>query len=131
MNRILNCHIGDLPRYRGNATPNWAIINSEDKITLSIYFIEPHVIDAGRIVAQSELSITEDTTIAEVYTWLEEQTPITLVAALGRLQRDPKSTLKYANPNSEESFRCYPRRPEDDLIDWHQSVKNTHNLIRA
>ena len=37
-----NAHAGDLPRYRGNACANWAIINGEDKVGLSI-----HKMDAG------------------------------------------------------------------------------------
>jgi methionyl-tRNA formyltransferase len=39
--------------------------------------------------------------------------------------------LKYADPNSIESFRCYPRLPVDNFINWNNSVKDVHNLIRA
>ena len=28
---VLNAHYGDLPRYKGNACPNWAILNNEKK----------------------------------------------------------------------------------------------------
>mgnify|MGYP001412919377 CR=1 FL=1 len=34
---ILNAHLGDLPRFRGNATPNWAIILGEPRIALVIH----------------------------------------------------------------------------------------------
>ena len=37
---ILNAHLGDLPKYRGNAAANWAIINNEMKITNTIHFME-------------------------------------------------------------------------------------------
>ncbi len=34
---ILNAHAGDLPRYRGNACPNWAILNFETRVGLTIH----------------------------------------------------------------------------------------------
>ena len=34
---VLNAHSGDLPRYRGNACPNWAIINHEKVMGLTVH----------------------------------------------------------------------------------------------
>lgn len=44
---------------------------------------------------------------------------------------DKSYTLKYADPDSPDAFRCYPRLPEDGFIEWSASVKDVHNLIRA
>ena len=46
---VLNAHTGDLPKYRGNACPNWAIINGEKFITLSIHLMDANL-DSGPIV---------------------------------------------------------------------------------
>ena len=39
--------------------------------------------------------------------------------------------MKYADLNSPQSFRCYPRLPEDSFIRWELPVVKIHNLIRA
>ena len=46
---ILNAHSGDLPKYRGNACSNWAILNGEKKIALTIHFMDEKL-DSGDIV---------------------------------------------------------------------------------
>jgi methionyl-tRNA formyltransferase len=49
---ILNAHFGDLPRYRGNACPNWAIINGEKDVTVSMHFMEGGMLDCGKVILQ-------------------------------------------------------------------------------
>src|SRR3954464_12292154 len=34
---VLNAHAGDLPRYRGNACPNWAILQGEDRVVVTVH----------------------------------------------------------------------------------------------
>jgi len=49
---ILNAHFGDLPRYRGNACPNWAIINGEKEIAVSV-----HLMESGKVLTYHNHSI--------------------------------------------------------------------------
>jgi methionyl-tRNA formyltransferase len=128
---ILNAHHGDLPQYRGNACSNWAISKGDNKITTSIHFMEGGKLDCGRIVSQKHLYLDENATITDVYSWSEKVIPELFVEVLNNLQSDENYTLKYADPDSSESFRCYPRLPEDGFIEWSTSVKDIHNLIRA
>lgn len=128
---ILNAHHGDLPKYRGNACSNWAIIKGDNKITTSIHFMEGDKLDCGRIVGQEHLYLDENVNITDVYSWSEKVIPELFVEVLNNLQLDGSYTLKYADPDSSESFRCYPRLPEDGFIEWSTSVKDIHNLIRA
>lgn len=128
---ILNAHFGDLPKYRGNACPNWAILNNDKVVTYSIHLMEGGKLDSGRIVRQEHLSLGKDKTITDVYEWSEHQTPLMFTEALELLADDNDFTLKYADINSPESFRCYPRLPEDSHINWRDTVVSVHNLIRA
>jgi methionyl-tRNA formyltransferase len=128
---ILNSHHGDLPKYRGNACSNWAIINGEEKITNSIHFMEGGKLDCGNIVCQEHFSLNGDKTITDVYKWSEESTPTLFAQALKELSVNPDFTIKYASPDSHLAFRCYPRLPEDSYINWDRPVHNIHNLIRA
>ncbi len=128
---ILNAHMGDLPKYRGNACPNWAILNGEKEVVISIHLVESGTLDCGRVIIQDRLPISRATYISDVYVWAENAIPNLFVKALSALQRDPAYTLKYADMNSRESFRCYPRRPEDSKIEWMSSAEKIHRLIRA
>ncbi len=128
---ILNAHMGDLPKYRGNACPNWAILNSEKEIVISIHLVEAGKLDCGRVIVQDRLAISQTTYIGDVYAWAETTIPDLFVKALAILRKDPDYELKYADADAAESFRCYPRRPEDSKIEWTSSTEKIHRLIRA
>jgi methionyl-tRNA formyltransferase len=59
---ILNAHAGDLPRYKGNACPNWAILNFEDRVGLTIHKMSEEL-DSGPYILKRFLEINESTLI--------------------------------------------------------------------
>ncbi len=128
---VLNSHNGDLPRYRGNACSNWAIINNEEQITNTIHFMEADKLDSGRVICRERFNLLPDKTITDVYNWLEKSTPALYAKALHLLENDNKYSLYYADAGGPESFRCFPRLPEDGFINWEQSALAIHNIIRA
>jgi methionyl-tRNA formyltransferase len=128
---ILNAHFGDLPRYRGNACPNWAIINREKDITISVHLMEGGELDCGRIIVQDRKKLGKNTYIDEIYRWAADVIPGLFLKAILLLDEDPGYTLKYADADSPESFRCFPRRPEDSRINWQAPAGDIHRLIRA
>lgn len=126
---IFNAHPGDLPRYRGNACPNWAILNGESQVGLCIHRMEDDL-DAGAVAARRFFPLTPTSAVADVYEWLRSAIPdafldVVEAAAHARLILTPQST------RPEDALRCYPRRPEDGLIDWAQPVEAVDRLIRA
>ena len=46
---VINAHAGDLPRYRGNACPNWAILNDENEVVLSFHQMDKGL-DSGDVI---------------------------------------------------------------------------------
>jgi len=128
---ILNAHMGDIPRYRGNACPNWAIISGEKEIVVSIHIMEGGKLDCGRVITQQRMPLTKDTYIEDIYRWGEKVIPLSFLKALSLLEKDSHYSLKYADASSSDSLRCYPRRPEDGQIDWRYSAEQIHRLIRA
>lgn len=128
---MLNAHFGDLPRYRGNACPNWAIINGENSLTLSVHLMEGCLLDCGRVIIQDTYPINDSTYIVDIYKWAEKAVPELFVKAVELLNKDPGYTLKYADPQSPDSLRCYPRKPQDSRINWFHSAAAVHRLIRA
>jgi UDP-4-amino-4-deoxy-L-arabinose formyltransferase/UDP-glucuronic acid dehydrogenase (UDP-4-keto-hexauronic acid decarboxylating) len=123
---ILNAHAGDLPRYRGNACPNWAILAFESEVGLTIHRMTAEL-DAGPWLYRTHLSIDETTYIGDVYRWLEETIPDAFVAALGRLTAGGFVDQSAAT----RPLRAFPRRPEDGRIEWREPARNVIALIRA
>lgn len=127
---ILNAHAGDLPRYRGNACPNWAILNGEKKIALTIHFMEAHSLDSGPIVIKQQFPLNDSTYIGDVYQWMEKIIPLSFLEAVNGLENG--SLIPTPQPSDPQlSLRCYPRIPEDGLIDWNNNAENIVRLIRA
>ncbi|MGY3444253.1 methionyl-tRNA formyltransferase [Bradyrhizobium sp. USDA 4473] len=126
---IFNSHPGDLPRFKGNACPNWAILLGEERIGLTIHQMSDGL-DAGPVAAKSFLPIDAETTIADVYDWLRLEVPVQFsnlieTVAQGNLSLAPQPT------SPELGLRCYPRRASDGRIDWAQSAQTISRLVRA
>jgi len=126
---VLNAHAGDLPRYRGNATVAWAILNGEREITLTIHKMDEGL-DSGDIVLQHRLPIAEDTYITQLYKAYETLVPDLFAQAVdglasGRITPRPQPT------DPALSLRCYPRLPRDGRIDWREQAVLLHRLVRA
>lgn len=127
---ILNAHCGDLPRYRGNACPNWSILNGDDSYAISIHYMIPEELDSGDILIKKKYPITETTTITDIYKNMDEQIPELFCDALN-LIRSGEGQGEPQSKNPEDSLRCYPRIPTDSFIDWNQNCNTILRNIRA
>ena len=126
---IINAHAGDLPRFRGNACPNWAILNGEKNVVLSLHQMNADL-DAGPIVLKKSLALTESTYIGDVYRFLDLTIPDAFVeAVVGIDSGSLKPTEQSRDP--AHSLRCYPRVPEDGGIDWNRPATEIATLVRA
>lgn len=128
---VLNVHYGPLPRYRGNACPNWAILSGEDAIHLCIHVMEPGELDCGRVLREATLPLSPDTYISDVYDWGDSIIPSLFIEALDLLEADSQYTLRVASPADLAAFRCHPRVTEDAHIDWNRPAAELHRLVRA
>lgn len=123
---ILNAHAGDLPRYRGNACPNWSILNFETHVGLTIHRMTAEL-DAGPWLCKARMAIDETTYVGEVYDWLATAIPAAFVEALAAL-----GTVGFrAQDPAIRPLRAFPRRPEDARIDWRAPTRRILALIRA
>lgn len=123
---IINAHCGDLPRYRGNACPNWAILNFEAHVALTIHkMIED--LDAGPIYKKFYLDIDETTYIGDIYNWLDEVIPKGFLEVVNMLKDSPP----IPQDSNIKALRAYPRKPEDSKISFNSDTKDILALIRA
>ena len=69
--RFVNVHYATLPRYRGRACVNWAIINGESCTAITIHELAPGL-DAGNVLFQRPVPIGESDTVTDLYRRLNE-----------------------------------------------------------
>ncbi|OGR90235.1 MAG: hypothetical protein A2992_07945 [Elusimicrobia bacterium RIFCSPLOWO2_01_FULL_59_12] len=126
---VLNAHAGDLPRFRGNACPNWAILSGQKKVVVTIHAMVPEL-DAGPILLQRPYRLTDKTTITEIYEFMSRVIPAMFAEGLTRLARG-RLPGKKQTAHPKRALRCYPRLPVDAEIDWRRSARDIDRLVRA
>ena len=122
---VINAHAGDLPRYRGNACPNWAILNDESEVVLSFHKMDKGL-DSGDVIRKETFKLGEDTYIGEVYDWLYQVIPNGFVESVRLLLRGNTGEKQKGKP-----LRTFPRKPEDSRIIFHNDLDRVYRLIRA
>ena len=123
----LNMHGSLLPKYRGRAPVNWAILHGETQTgaTLHVMEVKP---DAGDIVGQSAVSIGPNETATDVFSKVSQAAVTVINEALpslikGNVPRKPNELQKGSYFGG--------RKPSDGQIHWHQKAAQVHNLVRA
>ena len=122
-----NMHGSLLPKYRGRAPVNWAILKGESETGATLHEMVAKA-DAGRIVDQERVPIGADDTAAEVFAKVSYAAETVLKRSLPRLLAGTAS-LKKQDLSKGSYFGG--RRPEDGRIDWSKSALEIHNLVRA
>jgi methionyl-tRNA formyltransferase len=123
----LNMHGSLLPKYRGRAPVNWAILHGETETGASLHIMEAKP-DAGDIVGQMAVPIDPDEDATAVFAKVSNAAIEVMRAALpellqGRVPRTPNVLAKGSYFGG--------RKPEDGRIQWSQDALQVHNLIRA
>lgn len=123
---FVNVHYAPLPRGRGRATVNWALINGDDRAWITIHHVVP-ALDAGGILFQDSVAITPHSTVATLYRELDELQQRHLAAATAAaIAGDP------GTPQDEGRATYYCTRvPDDGEIDWSSRSADIDRLVRA
>jgi methionyl-tRNA formyltransferase len=122
-----NIHGSLLPKYRGRAPVNWAIVNGETETGVTLHVMTSKA-DAGDIVDQEAVEIGPDDTAIEV----QHRVTAAAVTILARRIEELQAGTAPRRPQDESKATTFPRRrPEDGQIDWTQSARRVHDLVRA
>ncbi len=123
----LNMHGSLLPKYRGRAPVNWAILRGEKQTGATLHYMVERA-DAGEIVDQMAVPILRDDDAREVFAKVT-------VAAETILARSLPGLLAGTAPRRPQPIEPGQyfgrRRPEDGRIDWSWPAERIHNLVRA
>ena len=122
-----NMHGSLLPKYRGRAPVNWAILRGETETGATLHEMTAKP-DAGRIVDQERVPIGPDDLAVDVFRKITDASEIVLRRSI----QDLLSGKAILHPQ-DLSLGSYfgGRRPEDGRIDWSKPAAEIHNLVRA
>ena len=122
-----NMHGSLLPKYRGRAPVNWALLKGETETgaTLHEMVAKP---DAGRIVDQERVPIGPDEIALEVFRKVTDAAETVLIRSLPRLV---SGTAVLRPQDLSRGSYFGGRKSEDGRIDWSKGALEIHNLVRA
>ena len=123
----LNLHASLLPRLRGRAPLNWALVECEARTGVTLHHMVEKP-DAGDIVAQRAFDIGPRDTARTLFEKAVAETRLLLEAAWpllrqGKAPRTPQD-------HSKATYRGR-RRPEDGRINWNDATRRVDGLVRA
>ena len=122
-----NLHGSLLPRYRGRAPVNWALVNGETETGVTLHKMTTRP-DGGDIAAQERVAISDDDTALTLHEKMTEAAKKLLPKALPDLLAG-KAKL---TPQDESKATTFGRRTAaDGKIDWEKKAVEVRNLVRA
>jgi len=123
----LNLHASLLPRWRGAAPINRAVMAGDAETGVSIMRVTEGL-DAGPVCLEIRVPIGPDETAGELHDVLAERGARLMVQALSALERGALD----CRPQAEGSVTYADKiDPAETRIDWSRSARDVHNLIRG
>jgi len=127
-----NLHASLLPKYRGAAPINWAIINGEEETGVTTFFLD-HEIDTGGVIAQKRLAIAETDNVGIVHDKL-------MILGAKLVTKTVDMIIEGKTDTIPQEFLCSSLtelRPAPKIfketcrIDWDSTPENIYNFIRG
>ena len=123
----INLHVSLLPRYRGAAPVQWAVINGEKTTGVSIMYLNEGL-DTGDILRVSPVEIGENETSGELFERITQEGARTLLAAM----EDIAAGTAQARPqNDAEATLAPPLTKEQAHFGFNAPARRLHDLIRG
>lgn len=127
-----NLHASLLPRYRGAAPINWAVINGDKETGVTTFFLK-HEIDTGDIIQQERVEILDTDNVGDVHDKLMHLGASLTVDTVnhilaGDLSPIPQSALLNNDAEPTPAPKIFK---ETCRIDWTRPALEIHNLVRG
>lgn len=125
----INVHASLLPKYRGAAPINWAVINGETETGVTTFKLQ-HQIDTGNILLSAVVPIGPDATAGQIHDLLKQKGAEVLLQTVEQLG---EGTLEdKPQPEAGDLLPHAPKLQTDTgRIDWDQPIERIYNLIRG
>lgn len=123
----INIHASLLPKYRGAAPINWAIIRGEKETGLTSFFLSDRV-DTGDLILQEKIQIRESDSFDSLHQRFVELTGKFLLRSLEMIENTSEVRQPQDNNQASSAPKIYPT---DALIDFEQSAQKVRDFIRG
>ena len=124
---IWNVHASLLPKYRGSSPVQWALINGEEEVGVTIMKTERGV-DTGDMILKGSIHLDGDEDSEET---LEKLSSLGAELIIRALDACENGTVCYEKQNEAEATHCRMLKKEDGLIDFSKEAIEVKNFIRG
>ena len=122
-----NLHASLLPKYRGAAPINWAVINGETETGVTTFFLK-HEIDTGDIIQQEKIEILPEENVGDIHDKLMQLGADMVLETVRAIEKGEVKT----SPQPEGDHIPAPKIfKETCRIDWNRPALEIHNLVRG
>ncbi len=122
----INMHVSLLPKYRGSAPIQWAVINGDEKTGVSIMQMDEGL-DTGPVLAVEEVEISPTATAGEVFDNVSDVGAKLLVKTIAQIENGTAT----AKPQPTGESYAPPLDKKMAQVDFSVSAYELHNLIRG
>ena len=123
----INVHSSLLPKYRGSAPINWAILNGDDETGVSIQYMAEGV-DTGDVIASANTQIPIDENAQQLYNRLADMGAELVVRVVSDIEQGTVS----ATPQDHTRASHAPMLSKElSPIDWTRSARQVHDQVRG
>ncbi len=122
-----NLHGSLLPRYRGAAPINWAVINGDTETGVTTFFIR-HEIDTGDVLFQEKMPIGHNETAGEVHDRMMMLGAETVLKTVQAIESGNYHLQKQDDAQATKAPKLFRETCE---IDFDQPVEKVHNFVRG
>jgi methionyl-tRNA formyltransferase len=123
----MNLHGSLLPRYRGAAPINWAVINGEKETGVTTFFLK-HEIDTGDVLMTDRFAIEEDDTAGDVHDKMMRVGAETLLKSVKMIEKGGYILKPQEDTEATHAPKIFT---ETCVINFNQSTQKVHNFIRG
>lgn len=123
----INIHASLLPRFRGAAPINWAIIRGEEQTGITTFLIDEGM-DTGKILIKRPLAIGKDETAGELHDRLAVLGAQVILDTLNGIEA---GTLKSTLQGDEVASLAPKLTRKDGRIDWGKGAHEIHDQVRG
>jgi len=125
--KCINIHASLLPKYRGAAPINWALINGEEETGVTSIILQEKM-DAGRMIIQKSIRINPDETAGKLNNRLSTLGAEVLMDSLKQIET---GTAKYTLQDEKLVTYAPKLKKKDGLINWNHSTEEIHDFVRG
>ena len=127
---IFNLHASLLPKYRGAAPINRAIMNGEPETGVTTFFLEKKV-DTGNVILQQKIPILPDDNAGSLHDKLSELGAEVVMKTIDLIDKSDKNIPPVIKQDDSLSSKAPKIFKEDCLLSWDDLSVKIHNKIRG